>query len=65
MGARGIGKKGAKKEDDSSCAPEHRYIKKSREHSENGHDIYAEGKEEKVIKEKANYEYATKEVSEN
>lgn len=65
MGARGVGKKGGKKEDDSSCAPEYRYIRKSREHSGNGHDILTEGKEQKVIKEKAGYEYSTKKGSEN
>lgn len=66
MGARGVGRKGAKKgDDDDSCTPEYRYIKKSREHSGNGHDIHTRGKEKEVIKEKANYKYSTKKVSEN
>ena len=44
MGARGVGKKGGKKDDDDSCTPEYRYIKKSREHSGNGDDVFTKDK---------------------
>ena len=65
MGARGVGKKGGKKEDDDSCTPEHRYIKKSREHSGNGDDVFTKDKGGKVIKEKTHHEHTIKKGSEN
>lgn len=66
MGVRGKGKRGAKKDDDEgSCTPEYRYVRKSREHTGNGHDIYSKGKEKEVIKEEAHHKHSTKKGSGN